>query len=231
MAADFSKTGKSNVSRSKNHERMVAKWLSEWAGCEFRRRRVTGRDTATRMVEMTADVIPVEGEFLFSIEAKCGKDFSFDSLLSCTATCRFTQWWHQTNYDAQFAAQDQGRPIYPLLFFRPTPQQNWIAFSGKAVKHLSPKGGLASHSASLWFPHLMFDGYSRLGLVAGDVSHTKNKKIVKILLDDVVFCRWKDFADGVDPSSVITNVRLQPKQPGENGAAGGQCRAQAGDGT
>lgn len=209
MAADFSKIGKSNVNRSKSHERNVAKWLTEWAGVEFRRRRVTGRDTATRMVEATADVIPVQGDFLFSIEAKCGKGFTFDSMFAGLDTCKLTAWWHQTCYDAQFASVDRGRTIYPMLFFKPAIQSNWVAFSAAAVPALRPK---VQGAGTLDFPHVKFDGYSRAGEIAGDVSHTKKPKIVKILLDDVIFCRWKDFADHIDPASAISNVQLQ-QQP------------------
>jgi len=205
-SSEQSRIGKSNVNRSKNHERLVAKFLTEWSGVEFRRRRVTGRDTATRMVEATADVIPINGDFLFSIEAKCGKRFSFDSLLSGIHTCVFSDWWHQTSYDSQLGTADRGYNIYPMLFFRPSPQSNWVAFSINAIPILRSKNLNKATSNVLWFPHLIFYGYSCAGLIDGDVSHTRKPKIVKLLLDDVVFCRWKDFADNVDPISVFINL-------------------------
>ena len=37
---EMSRIGRSNVRRSKSHERRVAHLLTEWAGVDFRRRRV-----------------------------------------------------------------------------------------------------------------------------------------------------------------------------------------------
>lgn len=193
MSSDASRIAKSNVNRSKSHERLIALWLTEWTGIQFRRRRVTGRDTNTRMLEMTADVIPLEGNFIFSVEAKCGKGFSLDALMGEPHKCLFTAWWHQTCYDASLATQDMGRTIYPMLFFRPGNNQNWVAVSSKIMD-------IVKHD---YFPNISYNGYSNIGEVAGDVSHTKNKKIVKLNLDDVVMARWKDFSAKVDSRSVF----------------------------
>lgn len=60
------------------------------------------------------------------------------------------------------------------------------------------------HGDGLWFPHLLFDWYSRHGEIFHNVSHTKNKKnevIVPLLLDDCFICRWKDFASNISPES------------------------------
>ena len=78
---EMSRIGKSNVARSKSHERRVAKLLQDWSNVEFRRRRVEGRDSTVIERESTADVIPVKGEILFSIEAKCGECTNIDGLL------------------------------------------------------------------------------------------------------------------------------------------------------
>jgi len=201
--ADASKIAKSNVARSKSHERRVAKLLAAWTGQDFRRRRVTGRDTATRMVEATADVIALHTGLQFSVEAKCGRGFSLDSLLALPATSLFTSWWHQTCYDAGIASQDLGYRIYPLLFFKPIPAQDWVGVSRLAFEDgvLRPRSG--GPATPIWFPHLRYDWFAQCGPVEGDVSHTKNKRLVPLQLDPVVLCRWRDFEVAVDPAGAF----------------------------
>ena len=211
--SDFSKIGHSNVNRAKSQERQIAKLLSAWTGEEFRRRRVTGRDNATIAVDLCADVIPVNGPFLFSVEAKTGKDFSFMSLVTSPKTSLFATWWHQTCYDAQLISTSLKRTLYPMLFFRPTPQTTWIGVSARVFPLLKPFVDVPQQqvlNSACWFPHLYFDAFEWLGPVAGDVSHgrpkkgkPRTKKIVNVALDPVVICPWKDFAANVDPSSAV----------------------------
>ncbi len=55
-----------------------------------------------------------------------------------------------------------------------------------------------------WIPHLVFDHFSKIGPVTHDVSHSKkNKKLVALELDTVVFCRWRDFAARIDPKTAF----------------------------
>lgn len=201
--ADHSAIGKSNVRRSKTHERRIAKLLTEWSGVQFRRRRVEGRDSAVRVVELVADVIPCEGDFHFSIEAKCGKKFSLDALMANPTKCLFTDWWHQACYDAQLISGDLNRIIYPLMFFKPHPNWDWVAFSSYSLRVIKQVGRL---DAELTFPHLSFDAFSFIGPIEGDVSHSKkNEKLVKIDLDPVIICRWYDFANNIDPVSTFVS--------------------------
>lgn len=210
---DFSKIGKSNVSRSKNQERQIAKLLSDWTGEQFRRRRATGRDHATVAVEMCADVIPVDKPFLFSVEAKTGKGFRFESMLSVPRTCLFTEWWHQTCYDAELISKSLSKTLYPMLFFRPNPQATWVAFSTRALVKLKPSCNVdasVDFGGLCWWPHLRFDVYSWLGPISCDISHGRSKPGVKraanmvgLLLDPVIICAWKDFAANVDPASAL----------------------------
>ena len=203
---DWSKIGKSNVRRSKNHERRVAKLLTEWSGTQFRRRRVEGRDEAVRMVEGVSDVIPVEKDFYFAVEAKCGVGFSIDALFKNPKICLFTSWWHQCNYDAQLRAETTGEGCYPMLFFKPNPAHDWVAISTKAINILKPKCEKTpcyDGPNTLWFPHIIFDHYGCIGPVAGDISHTKNKKIVEIELDPLFMCRWRDFEENVAPNATF----------------------------
>ena len=205
---DFSKIGKSNNRRSKAQERRVAKLLSDWTGAGFRRRRVEGRDYATIAVDLCADVIPIDGSFLFSVEAKSGRGFRVESLLAYPRTCLFTVWWHQTCYDAQLITQALERKVYPMLFFRPTPQTTWVAVSARAMPILRPvlmDGEERVLQAACWFPHLLFDEYEWMGPVVCNVAHgrSKTKKPMGLELDPVVMCAWKDFAINVDPASAI----------------------------
>lgn len=210
---DFSKIGKSNVRRSKAHERRIAKLLKEWSGVEFRRRRVEGREGDTVDIDRTADVIPCVPEWTrFSIEAKCGEWGTFDALMTNPTGTKITEWWHQANYDARIATTAYAKnhpstdePIFPVVFFKPHPNFDWIMISKKSVPFLRPKGDATVHgSFSLWFPHMLFDYYEHCGPINCNVAHTKNKKnfqFVELNLDAAIFCRWKDFAEQVDPRS------------------------------
>lgn len=194
-----SEIGKSNVRRSKSHERRVAKLLTEWSGVEFRRRKVEGREESVIAKESTADVIPVSRNFIFSIEAKCGENFSLDALLVSPSTCLFTSWWFQTCYDAGLLTKYLGIPIYPMLFFKPLPAFDWVAFSPK-VK-LCDKNDIPRDN--IWFPHLLFNYYDQLE-ITGNISHSKkNKILVTMKLDSAIICRWKTFADQVGPCGLF----------------------------
>jgi len=225
--AKFSKVGRSNVRTSKVHERRCARLMTAWSGVPFRRRRVEGREGAVRIVELVADVIPCVGDFHFSIECKKGKDFSFEGLMMNPAGSQFTEWWHQACYDAKLVTGDMRRPILPFMFFKPHPNWDWVAFSTKALGVLRPRQLLPGLSQqvlartvppdyvatysdvagdslwnSLWFPHLRFDAFGWLGDIEGNVSHSKkHKKLVKLPLDPVFICRWRDFAANVAPDS------------------------------
>jgi hypothetical protein len=192
MVRSASEIGKSNVRRSKNHERHVAHLLTAWAGVPFRRRRVEGRDTAVRAVEMVADVIPCVGDFYFTIEAKCGKGFSFDALMWSPKTCLFTEWYHQAAYDAKLLSDDKGYKIFPMVYFKPIPAWDWVAFPVSAMSIL--------FDSCPAFPHLRTSVYHNLGPISCNISHSKkNKNMVALQLEDVIICRWKDFAKAVPP--------------------------------
>jgi len=198
-----SQVGKSNVGRSKSHERRVARLLCEWSGKEFRRRRVEGRDTSILERESASDVIPVTGNCLFTIEAKCGEGFGFESLLATPTVSLFTSWWHQSCYDAKLVSECLHRKFYPLVIFKPIPAFDWVAFSALAFPLLKPKIKVEDSSDFNWLSHIRYDCYGPVNPVECDISHTKNKKLYKLDLDPVIFCRWRDFSASVDPSSVL----------------------------
>lgn len=209
--ADFSKIGKSNVRRSKAHERRVAKLLKEWSGIEFRRRRTEGREADTVDIDRTADVIPCVPEWTrFSIEAKCGDWGTLDSLMSNPKGTKLTEWWHQANYDAGLATKTYEKlystkePIYPMVFFKPHPNFDWVMFSDKSLKYLEYGKNGENCVGRCKFPHLYFGYYGTkyCGPISHNISHTKNKNnavYVELELDGAIICRWKDFAANVDP--------------------------------
>lgn len=231
--AKQSRVGKSNVARSKSHERRVAGLLTDWSDTEFRRRRNEGRDFRTVAVDAVADVIPVLSDFRFSVEAKCGAKFSLDALMASPFTALFTEWWHQATFDAKLLTETRGKTYLPMLFFKPHPNHDWVAISRDGLAFLQPNFdqlsgpgvSAASHflsqvaagnQAELWFPYLSFDAYDWLGPIPGNVSHTKkakNKRIVHLQLPPVIMCRWRTFAANVQPGPMF--YRLEPKIPEE----------------
>lgn len=208
--AEQSRVGKSNVRRSKGHERTIAKFLTTWSGQEFRRRRVEGRDVTVIERESTADVIPVKGDVHCSIEAKCGAVQTFAALMANPKGCKFTEWWHQANYDCTLVTKVLGRKFYPMMFFRPYPNQNWVAVSDCLFSQriLQPMVEMEDPRPIVWFPHFHFDAYNTLGEIAFNVVRTSNKanyRYVPLNLDSMVICRWQDFAAHVDPRSFFIN--------------------------
>jgi hypothetical protein len=215
--AKFSKIGKSNVATSKAHERRVKKLLTDWSGRQFRRRRIEGRGDDVAVVEGVADIIPIDGQVIVAIEAKKEEGFSFDSLLANPATNgKFTKWWHQVCYDAQILTEKVGEKRWPMLFFKPHPNWDWVAVAQEPFEKNIIKRKKESESPSnylmysdIWLPHLAFDAYAYCGEVERDVSRTKNKKnkqMVSLQLETCYFFRWRDFADHVDPESIFVQT-------------------------
>ena len=206
----YSKVAKSNVKTAKSHERRVAKLLTEWSGRAFRRRRVEGRGDDVKVIEGVADVIPVEGDIVFTIEAKKGKNFSLDGLMVNPRGALFTEWWHQASYDAQLLTDKTQVQRYPIVFFKPHPNWDWLAIPFQVFQQniLRPKS-TSDYSdrrkcSEVWFPHIHFDAYCWLGPISHNTSRSKNNKVmVPLQLSPVVFCRWRDFEASVDPESIF----------------------------
>jgi hypothetical protein len=206
MSRTASQVGKSNVATAKCHERRVAKLLTEWSGREFRRRRVEGRESDTVLRDLTGDVVPADtkNRCRFNIEAKKGKGFSLTSILSGYSTCKFSEWLHQSTYDANLASKALGLDIKPMVFFKPNPNLDWVAFDWAAMEYLRFKDDIYKGKASPWFPHLFFDYYANCGPISFNISHTKNRKnrvIVPLQLAPCFICSWNDFAANVNPDS------------------------------
>jgi hypothetical protein len=193
MSKSQSQIGKSNVRRSKSHERRVAKLLTNWTKIEFRRRRVEGRDESVIAKESTADVIAVDKTFKFSVEAKCGKGFSLNSLLASPEICLFTSWWFQASYDAKLLSDYLDLIIWPMLIFKPEPNFDWIAIPTSCLESIG-----VSQDTSIKQLKCLSYYYNRT--VRGNISHGNSKDIKELYLDGVAMSRWKDFASTVDPN-------------------------------
>lgn len=190
-AKSKSQIGKSNVRRSKAHERRVAKLLSKWSGAQFRRRRVEGRNQSVIARESTADVIAVDKIFKFSVEAKCGKGFSFEALLANPSTAAFTSWWFQASYDAELLSTYLKLKIFPMLVFKPEPNFDWVAIPILSL----PEIGIQEPNhlrCLLYYYHQPIDG---------NISHGSNKHILTRCLENVAICRWRDFATTANPNN------------------------------
>ena len=201
----YSKTGKRNVATAKTHERRCKKLLTEWSGTEFRRRRVEGRGDDVSVVEGVADIIPVKGQIIFAIESKKGEKFSLNGLFDNIEGALFTKWWHQASYDAELLTKNTGQKRWPLLFFKPIPAWDWVAVPIECFKQeiLKPKENNTSGN-NCWFPHIKFERYESVGPIEHNISTSnKNPIMYGIKLEPCIMCRWQDFADGVDPSSIF----------------------------
>ena len=208
----FSRIGRSNVHTAKCHERRVAKLLTDWSGRAFRRRRVEGRGDDVKVIEGVADVIPVEDDIIFAIEAKKGKDFSLDGLLLNPSGARFTEWWFQASYDALLLTNKTNIKRYPMLFFKPHPNWDWVVVPFEVFQQniLTPHEVCTTEynhrrkSSEIWFPHIHFDAYVWMGPIAHNVSQSKTNKVMKeLLLSAAVMMRWHDFERFVNPDSIF----------------------------
>jgi hypothetical protein len=201
----FSKVGKRNVATAKNHERRCKSLLTEWSGVEFRRRRIEGRGDDVAVVEGVADIIPVTGKVIFAIESKKGENFSLDGLFANPHKAKFTEWWHQVNYDAQILTDKIGEKRWPLLFFKPHPSRDWVAVPSACFELgiLRPKSG-SENIGGCWFQHIKYDAYKWIGAVEHNISASNKRPVIKALnLEPCIMCRWKDFASEVDHRTIF----------------------------
>jgi hypothetical protein len=206
----YSKVGKRNVATSKSHERRCKKLLTDWAGVEFRRRRIEGRGDDVTVLEGVADIIPVEGKVIVAIESKKGENFSFDGLFVNPHGAKFTEWWHQVNYDARLLTEKTGEKRWPMLFFKPHPNWDWIAVptacftQGIFRKKYWIPGDENIHMTRCWFQHIKYDAYGWLGPIEHNVAASNKNKVLKAIeLEPCTICRWKDFAEEVHPQSIF----------------------------
>jgi hypothetical protein len=127
--------GAKSKQKGNRYERRCAKLLSEFTGINFRKvpasggfNKFGGQVVAEHV--FSGDVICDKKEFLFSVEAKNQKTFSFVAMLKSPDTAKFTEWWRQCVEDA--AKVDK----LPMLIFKPDTQEDLIALTQKGVERL-----------------------------------------------------------------------------------------------
>jgi len=185
----MSQIGKSNSRRGKSQERRVAKLLTEWTG----------------------HIIPVSKQAIFSIEVKNASGFSLDALMSNPKTTKFTSWWFQSSYDALLMTNYLQQDIYPFLFFKPIPAWDWVAFPTCLIKNNILQSSVQNTTpGKIWFSAIRFDTFSQIGPISMNISQSKNPVMKSLQLSSCYICRWKDFANNIDPKSIFLDYAKPP---------------------
>jgi hypothetical protein len=132
------------------------------------------------------------------------------------ATNKFTEWWHQSNYDARLATEARDECILPFMFFKPHTNWDWVAFPFEALSWLEPSDAYEAderpHKVAVssnivdepWFPCFAIDAYAKCGLISHNVKHTskkENMEFVPLQLHPCYITRWRTFAENVKPES------------------------------
>lgn len=133
---DWSAVGKKSKGKGGNYERLVAKALTEFTGVGFRKTPNSGGFNKLGGVQVAGhifcgDLICDRADFMFSVEAKNRKNFSFSAILANPETAPFTEWWFQTVRDAREVL------LEPMLWFKPTP--------GSPVNLVALRDGFCNH--------------------------------------------------------------------------------------
>ena len=120
--------GAKSKQKGNRYERRCAKLLSEFTGVNFRKVPASGgfNKFGGQVVAehaFSGDVICDKKEFMFSVEAKSQKAFSFVAMLKSPETAKFTEWWKQCVEDAKRVAK------LPMLIFKPDSQEDFVAIS------------------------------------------------------------------------------------------------------
>jgi hypothetical protein len=114
---NWSAIGRRAKNKGKSYERNFAKILTEWTGVNFRKTPGSGgfnkQGVTVAGRSFAGDLICDKSNFIFSIEAKNRKNFSFQQILKNPSTAPFTEWWFQTVRDAK------KEDLEPLLRFKP----------------------------------------------------------------------------------------------------------------
>jgi len=127
--------GAKSKQKGNRYERRCAKLLSEFTGVNFRKVPASGgfNKFGGQVVAehaFTGDVICDRKEFLFSVEAKSQKAFSFNAMLKNPKTAVFTEWWKQCIEDAKRVSK------LPMLMFKPDVSDDFVAFDSGGILRL-----------------------------------------------------------------------------------------------
>ena len=120
--------GAKSKQKGNRYERRCVQLLAEFTGVSFRRIPSSGAFNKFGGVKVaehvfSGDVICDKKEFLFSVEAKSQKKFSFVAMLKSPNSCAFTDWWKQCVDDAKQVSK------LPMLMFKPDITEDFIALT------------------------------------------------------------------------------------------------------
>jgi hypothetical protein len=190
MARTRSQAAKYSVRKGKTLERRAAKQLCEWTGVEgFRRTPQSGgfnKSYKTKVGEREfASDIMCERSMKFTIEIKSEQGFSLDALMNVETahTCKFTEWWFQVNDDAINIKK------FPLLWFKPIPNWDWVAISSDGVKTLEIPESVS---------RIAVNAYKGQPVTRMSRDEADIKVEMTLPLPDPIIFRWKDIKADVN---------------------------------
>jgi len=126
--ADHSKIGKRSKAKGKRYESRAAKLLTDFTGVNFRKTPGSGGWNKAGGVKVAdyvfcGDIICDNKHFVFSVEAKSRKSFSFVAILKNPEIAAFTGWWKQCIEDAVSIHK------LPFMMFKPDYQEDFVALT------------------------------------------------------------------------------------------------------
>lgn len=123
---------KNPKAKGNNHERKIAKALSEWAGVKFMRTPMSGAIHNFNDKRVVSDIVPPLsiGKFPFSIEAKCVEcSWEISNFIDGTSKT-LKEHWKQCKLDAE------REELLPMLVFTKNYRETYIMITEKAFKTL-----------------------------------------------------------------------------------------------
>lgn len=184
--------GAKSKQKGNRYERRCVKLLSEFTSVAFRRIPSSGafnKFGGTKVAEyaFSGDVICDNKDFLFSVEAKSQKKFSFNAVLKSPDSAVFTEWWKQCVEDAQTVSR------LPLLMFKPDVSDDFVAITERGMEVL----GIPPHT-----PHFSLKVYGcdvscRSCAEGEDVCNCNDK------LPTPKIFKWKTFISIVTPQNMF----------------------------
>jgi Holliday junction resolvase len=141
--------GAKSKQKGNRYERRCVQLLSEFTGVPFRRIPSSGafnKFGGAKVAEyvFSGDVISDNKDFIFSVEAKSQKVFSFVAMLKNPKTSAFTEWWKQCVGDAGSVSR------LPMLMFKPDSQEDFVALNDAGVNALGIPGSAPHFSIEIY---------------------------------------------------------------------------------
>jgi hypothetical protein len=186
---DWSEIGRRSKRRGKTYERRCAQLLSDWTKINFRKTPGSGGfnkqgGVVIREELFCGDLICDKNDFKFCVEAKNRESFSFIALLKNPNTADFSEWWWQCLDDAKRVS------LYPILFFKPNNQDDFIALTEEGLTITGYKGN--SFKLNVYTEPVT--------LKIKDAKDKKKVVVITTALPTPYIINWKDFTAEVKPN-------------------------------